>query len=155
MAKSFGSGAEIKSYIIAQMKPAVKEVQEKVRKTFEDYLYAYYGEYQPVVSERTWQLFDSLVKTNVVRTGNGWSASVYFDIGALHHPESYWSNDWFVEKKWSEDEIMTTALTSGTHGGTWTGVEGLKIWDESHDCISKEWLKWFKSALIAAGIPVH
>lgn len=156
MAKSFGSGAEIKSYIIAQMKPAVKEVQEKVYDVCTKFLNVFYGEYEPQVSIRTYQLFNSLVKTDVRKSGNGWTADVYFDIGALSHPTSYTGQDGrLVQKKWSEDKIMTTALKTGTHGGTWTGVGGIAIWDESLGVISPQAIQWIKQELIAAGIPVH
>lgn len=152
MAKSFGSGAEVKSYIIMHMKPAVKAVQDKIHDIIEGYLYAFYGEYQPKYSQRTWQVFDSLVKTAVVREGNGWVGEVYFDISALSHPTSYYNNGFLVQRHWTEEKILGNVMTSGTHGGR--GV-GIPVWDESMESINPAWIDWLKKELIANGIPVR
>lgn len=153
MTKVFNSVAELESYVIQRMKPAVQAVQEKVRKIIENYLYLFYGEYQPSVAVRTWQVFDSLVKTAVVRSGKGWEGEVYFDLGALSHPPSYIGQDGrTVKKGWSEAEILASVMTGATHGGA-TG--GVPVWTTAMGEINPQWVSWFKQELIAAGIPVQ
>lgn len=153
MAKVFNSVAELESYVVQRMKPAVQAVQEKIHKIIENYLYLFYGEYQPSVAVRTWQVFDSLVKTAVVRSGKGWEGEVYFDLGALNHPSSYIGQDGrTVTNGWSEAEILASVMTGATHGGA-TG--GVPVWTTAMGEINPQWVSWFKQELIAAGIPIQ
>lgn len=150
---TFNSVAELESYVIQRMQPAVRAVQEKVHQIIQKYLEQFYGEYQPSVAVRTWQVFNSLVKTAVVRSGKGWEGEVYFDLGALNHPPSYIGQDGrTVKKGWSEAEILASVMTGATHGGA-TG--GVPVWTTAMGEINPQWVSWFKQELIAAGIPVQ
>lgn len=154
MIKIFNSVAELKSYVIMQMKPAVEAVQEKIHRIIENYLYAFYGEYQPSISVRTWQIFDSLVKTSVVQNGNGWEGEVYFDLDALNHPKRYIGQDGstVVTSDWNEIEILSSVMTGATHGGA---IGGIPVWTTAMGDINPEWIQWFKQELIANEIPVQ
>ena len=150
---TFNSVAELESYVIQRMKPAVQAVQERVHRIIENYLFAFYGEYQPSVAVRTWQVFDSLVKTAVIRSGKGWEGEVYFDLGALSHPRQYiGQNGRTVYSKWDEGKILSSVMTGATHGGA---AGGIPVWTTAMGDINPEWLQWFKQELIAAGIPVQ
>ena len=150
---TFNSVAELESYVIQRMKPAVQAVQEKVHQIIFNYLNAFYGEYEPSVAIRTYQVLDSLVKTNVVSTGKGWEGEVYFDLGRLSHPRQYIGQDGrTVTSDWSEGQILASVLTGATHGGA---AGGIPVWSEAMGTINPAWLQWFKQELIAAGIPIQ
>lgn len=151
---TFNSVAELESYVIQRMQPAVRAVQERVHQIIQKYLEQFYGEYEPFLAIRTWQVFDSLVKTNVVRSGKGWEGEVYFDLGALNHPHSYVGKDGktLVTSDWSEAEILASVMTGATHGGA-TG--GVPVWTTAMGEINPQWVSWFKQELIAAGIPIQ
>lgn len=152
---TFNSVAELEQYVIERMRPATAAVEEKVYKIIQDYLRIYYGEYVPVSSIRTYSLFNSLVKTEVRRAGNGWEADVYFDVSKLNHLDQYIGKDGrIVRKQWSEEQILSTALTSGTHGGSWTRTSGTAIWNESMADTLPNKRQWWMKELRAAGIPV-
>lgn len=150
---TFNSVAELESYVIQRMKPAVQAVQDKVHKIIQNYLYAFYGEYDPNVYVRTWQVFDSLVKTAVVRKGNGWEGEVYFDLGALNHPTvSTGKHGEEVVREWSEAKILHSVMVGATHGEK--GPAGIPVWTTAMGDISPDWIQWLKQELIANGIPV-
>lgn len=150
---TFNSVAELELYVVQRMHPAVRAVQERVHQIIQKYLEQFYGEYQPSVAIRTWQVFNSLVKTAVVRSGKGWEGEVYFDLGALSHPSSYIGQDGrTVTKGWSEGAILASVMVGATHGGA-TG--GVPVWTNAMGEINPQWVSWFKQELIAAGIPVQ
>lgn len=149
---TFNSVAELKSYIIKRMQPAVRNVQEKVHQIMFNWLNAFYGEYDPSVYIRTFQVLDSLVKTNVVSTGNGYEGEVYFDLNALSHPRQYIGQDGrTVYANWDEGTILNSVMTGSTHGGV---VGGTAVWTEAMSVITPECIQWLKQELIAAGIPI-
>lgn len=150
---TFNSVTELEKYVIQRMQPAVKAVQEKVHQIIFNYLNAFYGEYAPSVYERTYQVLDSLVKSDVVRKGNGWEGEVYFDLSALNHPRQYIGQDGrTVYANWSEPKILHSVMVGGTHGGK---VGGIPVWLEAMDTVNPAWIQWLKQELIAAGIPIH
>lgn len=153
MAKTFNSVSELESYIVKKMQPAVKNVQDKVEQIAFNMLQAFYGEYEPSVAIRTYQVLNSLVKTSVVNTGNGWEGEVYFDLSSLNHPKSYIGNNGkVVTSNWSEAEILSSVMTSGTHGGA---VGGIAVWNELMGVIDPACIQWLKQELVAAGIPIR
>lgn len=150
---TFNSVAELESYVVQRMQPAVRAVQEKVHQIIFNNAQAFYGEYEPHVAERTYQVLNSLVKSDVVRKGNGWEGEVYFDLSRLSHPRSYIGQDGrTVISNWSEAKILHSAMVSGTHGGA---VPGIPIWLEAMDTVNPAWIQWLKQELIANGIPVR
>lgn len=159
----FTSTSQLKSAIISRMKSSVVEVETKIYKIVQDYLYIFYGEYQPVESIRKWDIFNSLVKTSVTPTGNGWRAEIYFDIGKLHHLDSYiGQSGMMVYKDFSEEKILKNVVGLGYHGSpnaiendpAYSHLKGTKIWDKSMAESHGNQHEWFKQALLAAGIPV-
>lgn len=149
---TFNSVAELENYVIKRMQPAVSAVQEKVHQIIFNYLNAFYGEYEPSVAIRTYQILDSLVKSDVVRKGNGWEGEIYFDLSRLSHPSRYTGQDGrTVTSDWSEAKILHGVLVSGTHGGA---VPGIPVWLEAMDTVNPAWIQWLKQELIANGIPV-
>ena len=82
---TFDSVDALKSYILSRMQPAVQKAQEQVYQVIDRFVKEYYAEFSPEVYERTYQLYRSLVKSDIKSTGNGYEACVYFDIGALDY----------------------------------------------------------------------
>lgn len=150
---TFDSIAELENYVVQRMQPAVRNVQEKIHQIIFNYLNAYYGEYEPRVAIRTYQILDSLVKSDVKRSGNGWEAEVYFDLGRLSHPRRYTGQDGsLVTSDWSEARILHGVMIEGTHGGA---MPGLPVWSEAMNTVNPAWIQWLKQELIAAGIPIQ
>lgn len=153
---TFNSIAELERYVQQRMVRAIVKVRKQVYDIIYDVVMQYYGEYTPVASIRTGQLANSLTEGLVKTTGNGAEAEIYFDVSALSHPDSYMGKlGYAVNKRWSEEEILSTAMTSGTHGGTWTGVSGIEIWGESLNLLNDKVIEIIKRELIAAGIPIR
>lgn len=153
MSKTFGSGAEVKAYVLKQMQPAVKEVQEKVHDVCTKFLNVFYGEYEPSIAIRTYQVFNSLTKTEVKKRGNGWEAEVYFDLSKLNHPKQYIGQDGrTVTMGWNENQVMHSVMIGHAHGSK---PGGTAVYTEALEQISPQAVQWLKQELIAAGIPVH
>lgn len=153
MAKVFNSTEEIRNYVLSRMDVAVKRVQEKVYDVCSRFLNMFYGEYNPMVSERTYQVFNSLVKSDVRRSGDTVEAEVYFDLSALSHPRQYIGQDGrTVYANWSESQIMESVMTGATHGGR---ADGTAVYIESLGMVSPQAIQWLKQELIACGVPVR
>lgn len=147
---TFESIDALKSYILSRMQPAVQKAQEQVYQVIDRFVKEYYAEYSPELYERTYQLYRSLVKSNIVSTGNGYEAHVYFDIGALDYAMKTIGGISVPNKGWSEEETLTAAA-HGSHGGK---VGGTAIWDEPISILSSEAYNILKRMLIDSGIPL-
>ena len=166
---TFNSLGALKNYILSRCGVAIKIAQEKVFNLIEDFLLQYYSEFDPAVYERTYQLLCSLVKTDVISTGSGWVAEVYFDAGLLNYQTKglhgypvdggymnlynhvVTSDGIFQNPKGSGGKTLAAAA-HGSHGGK---VSGTAIWDDPIRILNAEAYSMLKSALIAAGIPVR
>lgn len=143
----FHSIGELRQYIISHSKPAVEVAEQKVFQIMEDVMLQFYGEYDPVMYDRTFQLLTCCVKTDVVSTGSGWKAEVYFDAGMLG----------YLTGSQPSGEQVLQAAKWGRHGAMGLAVanfKGTPIMDESISRIASVIFPIMKSALIAAGIPV-
>lgn len=141
----FTSTEQIKQYLLSRTKTAVAEVQEKVREIFQDFLDMYYDDYDPKEYVRTYQLLNSLVKSDIEPTGSGYRAVVYFDIDGLEYEEA------------TGRQVAETA-SYGRHGAeseSVAGYSGINIWSHPLWVITEEQRAIFKNALIKAGIPVR
>ena len=165
----FSSMEALKSYILSKSEVAIKLAQEKVYQVINRFVKEYYAEFSPEVYERTYQLFRSLVKTGVKRTGNGWVAEVYFDASNLDykikHLHGYPVSDGYMNPfnrdissdgtfqnpKGDADKVLQAAA-HGSHGGISSGTA---IWDDSLIVLNAEAHSMLKKALIDAGIPVR
>lgn len=145
--------SEIKKDILKKMPKAVRVVQEKVHDVCTKFLNMFYGEYDPYVAIRTYQVFNSLVKSDIRSTGNGFEADVYFDLSALNHPSSYMGqNGIMVHRNWSESEIMSSVMTGSTHGGR---ADGTPVFTEADAQVAVKARQWLAQELRAAGIPIR
>lgn len=160
---TFNSFDELKKYILSHSKVAIELAQNKVAYIINHFLTEYYNEFPPLVYIRTYQLLNSLVKTDIKSTGNGWVADVYFDLSALDYskrvvpPQFSWGDDdnTYHRDPWDDANtkwVLDTAMTGGLpHGGAYGGTA---IWVESMKELSKDKIEILKKALLDAGIPV-
>ena len=147
---TFDSVDALKSYILSRMQPAIQKAQEQVYQVIDRFVKEYYAEFSPEVDERTYQLYRSLVKSDIKSTGNGYEACVYFDIGALDYAMKTIGGVTVPNKGWSEEKTLTAAA-HGSHGGY---ASGTAIWDEPIGILSSEAYNILKRMLIDAGIPL-
>ena len=102
--------------------------------------------------ERTYQLFRSLVKSDIKQTANGWVAEVYFDLDALDYHMKLVNgiprpNEGASEKKTLESAMIGEKPHDGYASGT-------SIWTESLSILNQERYNMLKKVLNDAGIPV-
>ena len=165
---TFDSYDALKNYILSKSKVAIKLAQERVYLVIHSFVKDYYAEYSPEVYERTYQLFRSLVKSDIKSTGNGWVAEVYFDIGMLDYQIKHLtqrpvnggymnpyngaisSDGSFPNPKGSAQATMESAAY-GSHGGY---KDGTAIWADPLLLLNKEARDMLKKALLDAGIPI-
>lgn len=143
---TFTSTEQIKEYLLSCMKDAVIDAQEKVYKVLDEFLNKFYSSYDPSVYERMYYLLRSLVKSELISTGNGYKANVYFDYSSLHYTTG---------AKPSGLQVVTAAA-SGGHGAEGLHIEqgSVGIWDDPMRILNSDMYKILKQSLIDAGIPI-
>ena len=147
---TFNTSDELKNYILRKSRGALQKSVEQVYQIINRFVKEYYAEYSPIIYERTYQLFQSLVKTDVVSTGNGWIAYVYFDVDKLDYAMKKINGKDIPNRGWSEEKTLTAAA-HGSHGGY---VDGTAIWDEPLTLLNAEAINILKRMLIDSGIPI-
>ena len=165
----FKTQAELESYLLQKMKNAMIKTQERVYQIINRFVKEYYAEFTPEVYERTYQLYRSLVMSEIVQEGKGYKCYVYFDLDKLDYQmknftktkvEGGYLNPYthrvssdgsFPNPKGSAEKTLTAAA-HGTHGGLKVG--GTAIWDDPTKIINTEAINTLKQMLISEGIPV-
>ena len=146
----FNNIEAIKRDIIKKSEKGIEQAQDRIYKFIDMFLKEYYNEYDPKVYERTEQLLNSLVKSKVVSSGNGYVAEVYFDIDKLDYSMKKVGGKLVPNHGWSEEETLASAAR-GEHGGY---VVGTAIWSDPIAYLPKEAYDILKRELIKAGIPL-
>ena len=165
---TFKSVAELEQYILSKMQSAIIKAQEQIYQVIDRFVKEYYAEYTPEVYERTYQLYRSLVKSEIIHTGKGYKANVYFDLTNLDYQvkrltkwkdeygyrnpfnNAYSPNGIFLNPKGSAEKVMQSAA-HGSHGGY---KNGTAIWDESIAVLNTEAYEILKRMLKESGVPV-
>lgn len=166
----FDSYDELEEYVLEQARKSLIQIQEQIYAIIDRFVKQYYAEYPPEVYERTYQLYRSLVKSEIRKEGNGYVCEIYFDVtklnyemkrftkwvnvyGAYVNPYTHESNadGWFYNKGHDEQKTLETAMLSGTHGGY---GKGTAIWTESMKVINRKKMQIFKKFLKQNGIPI-
>ena len=138
---TFNNEAELKAFLLGKCKAAVVETEKKIYATIKRVLVGFYQEFTPDQYERTSQLLHSLVKSNIISTGNGFEAEVYFDAGALNYTTGTWSGE----------TVLGVAMESGLpHGGRFGGTA---VWTVSKEVLGNIYTLLEKE-LKAQGIPI-
>lgn len=155
MARTFKNEIELKNFLLAKCKAALVQAQEKVYHILEGFMQEYYADYSPELYKRTYQLYDSLIKFDIIPTLNGYETKVGFDIESLK----------YVTGAQPSGEQVMKAASTGHHGavGVSNGVDlkfvagntGTILWNEQLRVgIQAEALEILKNALISEGIPI-
>lgn len=141
----FNSEAELKKYILSRCEKAVAQAEKKIYRLIEEHVKRFYGEYDPIMYKRTLQFYKGLVASDVISTGNGYEAEVYFDMSKMNHPR----------EDWSEEKIFENVMTGAFPHGGWEPAGGTGIWITAKPAVDAEALQDLKKALIANGIPIR
>lgn len=139
---AFKSVSELENFLKAKLENTLKDIRFEAFKIIEGYLHDFYNEYDPFSYERTEQLMSSLIVGDIIKTSNGYTTSLYFNVNALHYPNA----------GISDSQIVDIVMNDGKpHGGY---AEGTPIWVSSEYQLKAELIEKMKTALIANGIPI-
>ena len=133
----FMSTAQMKNYMMKAFDKALKIDEPSVLHMFEDYINSFYDEFSPKWYKRTQMLANSCASSGIQHTGSG----SYYEIDFHGHWET---------GSWSDETILLVNLT-GSHGGVQSGTS---IWGEGISFMEATELKYLKSLLIQAGLPL-
>lgn len=142
----FKNEAQLKDFLLKKCKNALIKSQEQVYQIINRFVKEFYAEFSPEMYERTYQLFRSLVKSDIVATGNGYKAEVYFDFSSLVYTSG---------SSPSGEQVMNAASYGG-HGaeGLHVIAGGTGIWSEPVQILNAEAINTLKRMLISEGIPI-
>lgn len=123
---------------------ALNATQDIIYKALQEKLSEYYHEITPMVYDRTYKLFNSIIKTEIIATGDGFSCSVEVDPSYL---------DYTYKGGATGLEVWNWA-NAKSHGGT---VEGnIEVWNNTMDSLGGEngIINLMKQNLQKYGVPV-
>lgn len=150
---TFKNEAEFKKFLLQKCKNALIKSQAQVYQIINRFVKEYYASFSPELYERTYQLYKSLVKSDIEPTANGFEAQVYFDLSEL---------DYMTGARPSGEQVMSAAK-QGFHGamGTVENVElkyintgGVGIWDDPKKILDAEAINILVRMLKSEGIPI-
>ena len=165
---TFNSIDALKSYILSRSKVAIQKAEEQVYQILDRFMKEYYAEFSPEVYERTYQLYRSLVKSEIIPTGDGYKACVYFDATNLDYQIKHLtrypvdggymnpyngaiSSDGTFQNPKGSAELTLESAMHGSHGGY---TNGTAVWDEGIAVLNAEMYNILKRMLRDSGIPV-
>lgn len=144
----FKNEEQLKNFLLQKCKNALIKSQEQVYQIINRFVKEFYAEYNPEMYERTYQLFSSLVKSDIIQTGSGYEAQVYFDLSSL---------DYVTGARPSGEQVMGAAEW-GRHGAMGLAVadfKGTSIWHEPLEILNAQAINILKKMLISEGIPIR
>ena len=147
---TFKSIEAVVADIQKKMGYAILKSQEQVYQIIDRFVKEYYAEFTPEQYERTYQLYKSLVKSEIEKTPKGYKARVYFDVGMLDYYMKTVNGTRVHNSGWSEDKTLYAAA-HGSHGGRQSGTA---IYDDPIKVLNTEGVNILKRMLRESGIPV-
>jgi len=142
---AFNSMSELERYLMSRCYKSVIAMQNHIHNLIHSFLREFYHEFTPEVYDRTYELFNSLIKQDIIQTPNGFEAVVYFDVNSMNH----------VKSTMSEEEIMKTAMIGEFPHGGYAPAGGVGIWTKVLEDFKKNNVyEQFKQYLIKNGVPV-
>lgn len=159
----FKNEEELKRFVLKRCHSALEKTQEKVYEILDKFLNDFYNDYDPTTYvdwdgtkkikrgyDRTYQLLHSLVKTEIIPSGKGYKAQVYFDYNSLSYLDG---------NQPSGLQVMEAAA-QGLHGAIGedfqyvNGNTGVSVWNDPVKILDKKAIEILKNMLIAEGIPI-
>ncbi len=152
---TFKNPVELESYFLSKIHASTEKVEEEVYRIIDRVLAKWYGEYDPVMYQRTKQLLHSLVKSEVIPTANGFEAEVYFDTGRMNYSFKMLGKKMYPNNGPSGEEVLQAAMQGGHGAAGWNiAATTTPVWSESVGMLDPEVYEMIKQALAANGIPV-
>lgn len=142
---------ELRTFLLQKCKDAIMQTQNKIYSIIKKALVEFYGDYDPILYERTYQLLHSLVKSEIRQVRNGYRADVYFDIGNIGYMTGNMPSGYQVMK----------AAEYGMHGAVGrdlqyvAGNSGVDIWNSPMQKIDAQAIDMIVRELKAQGVPVR
>ena len=130
---TFNNEKQLKKFIIDKCSKAVASAENKVYTELAGNLNQFYSEFSPEYYIRTGSLFNSLDLTNVVSTGDGVWAEVYFDTPSYQNGKVLLQDGSYGNAYWDGETVLRVALTGILPHGGWE--DGTAIWTESMDSL--------------------
>lgn len=155
----FKNEEQLKDFILAKCRNALIKSQSQVYQIIDRFVKQFYAEFTPDMYQRTYQLFQSLVKSDIMKTKNGYEAYVYFDVDMLDHYTNTIKSKGKIysyegKHKWDEEKILNTAMTGQYPHGGLSSAGGQPIWNEALSVLNTEAIEVLKRMLISEGIPI-
>ena len=152
----FRSSDEIKRFLKAKMQPAIIKAEEQVYMIIDRFIKQFYAEYSPELYERTYQLYRSLVKSEIKETANGYEATVYFDLSNIDYSYRTLGGKRYSHNGASPDEVMAAAAKGGHGAEGWKiASHGTGIYDDPINVLNKEAINLLVRMLQSEGIPIR
>lgn len=86
MAKTIRNASDLKKALDTAMYFAIEKTQQKMYEIIQDFIKQYYKDYTDVkVYERTYSFFNSLTKSKITKTKDGYYCEVYIDTNQLDY----------------------------------------------------------------------
>lgn len=135
MAQVIKSMNDLKKVLESRIQGALKSTQKIIEECIQESINEYYKEKVfrgetsniPLVYERSYQLLNSLVSTDIVKSGGTFSCQVKIDESYLNY--QYPGTHGWNGLSATGLDVLTWNNENGSHGGT---VDGdWKIWDEA------------------------
>lgn len=147
----FKNEKQLKDFLLEKAGYALKNAQQEVYNIIQQFVKEFYADYSPEMYERTYQLYNSLVKSGVEWSGgSGYKVYIYFDLDSLN----------YVTGNQPTGEQVMQAAAQGLHGAMGSdllyvhGNTGIGIWNDPMQIISAEAIEILKRKLIEQGIPI-
>ena len=146
---TFKNKSELEEFLLNKSAYALKNAQNIIYDIIQKFVREFYADYSPEMYERTYQLYNSLVKSGVEwNGGTGYTVYVYFDYNSLNY---------ITGAQPSGEQVMDAAAW-GFHGAEGLrmvrGETGVNIWRDPMRYISAEAINILKEKLIEQGIPI-
>lgn len=142
----FKNQKELERFIMKQSRQALMKAQDKVYAIIKQFFYQYYAEYDPRKYDRTRELLESLVKSQIVSDGKGYKAEVYVDLNYLNYIYPTGSRP--------SGKDVIDAANRGEHGVESVAYHGTAIWNEPIQELDAKAINILKDMLISEGIPI-
>lgn len=146
----FKDEKQLKNFLMEKCKVAVIRTQNKIYEIIKKALAEFYQDYDPVLYERTYQLMQSLVKSDIRRVGSGYQAEVYFDLSGIN----------YATGNMPTGEQVMKAASHGLHGAIGSdllymhGDTGVDVWNTPMQEIDARAISMLVQELKAQGIPI-
>lgn len=141
---------QLRAAIESKIPSALSNTASRIYLIIDRFVKEYYAEFSPEIYERTYQLYKSLVKTDVMKTASGYRVELYFDASSLDYAFKTVNGNKVANVGYDEKKTLSSAMY-GSHGGY---ENGTAIWDESMAIVHSQLSRILREELVKNGIPL-